>query len=218
MIFEKIKKVIFPSDRRKDKDLRDAIDQFQNVVEKSTEYYLKVANTQSAIERLYNIEKRRSGTMQGVLNALEFLINRELSFDEQIDSVLKILINTTDCERAFLYKKNKDELKIINEVGLYLDDKDKTQNLTNYPSLTAPLLLGKPIFLHKEQFTKKEILHLPEKLKSICLLPLFKKKFWGLLGMSIYNQDVTWDDYDKIMLSSFGNIVTGIIDKHDGVV
>ena len=53
---------------------------------------------------------------------------------------------------------------------------------------------------------------LPKQLESICMFPIFRQKetneYWGILGMSIYTKDKIWDEYDKLVFDTFGNITS----------
>ena len=117
-------------ERRKNRHLRKAFRQLQEISKTSFDYYSEVYRTQKIVENLYDVERKRSVTMHGILSALEILIDKKLSFNDQMDKILKILIKTTKGDRSFLFKTCigfDDCMELVNYSGefdvLYEDNK-----------------------------------------------------------------------------------------------
>ena len=218
-MFEQLKKVISPKDRRKEHSLRAALDNLSNVAQGASNYHLEVEKAQSALNSLYEIEKRRAKSMRGILMALEHLTDMTIPLEKQIKKVLKVLVKTSKSDSAFVFKVAVDGgLKIIeNEGRKPIDSKlDGVKFVSEFPSLTPAIETKEPIFLKRADFTEDELKIMSKETQAVCIIPLFhssrKDELWGVLGMAIYAKGLCWSDYDRLMFSSFGNIVTGCLE------
>ncbi|MGD8777503.1 MAG: response regulator [Ignavibacteria bacterium] len=165
--------------------------------------------------------------LDGVAKSVSGLLESS-NLNEAILSALKILGDSTNSDRAYIFKNHKDDngMPLMSQLFEWTTDDVEPQidnpELQNLPysggfeRMYELLSNGEIYFGHVKDFpdSERELLA-SQNIQSILVVPIYvKSNFWGFVGFDSCKFEREWKESERTIFKTFANTLGASIDKN----